>query len=359
MYGQAQEALNASRFEDAKKIYLQAYNNNKKDPVAQAGLITSISLQGNQTGKENETLSEAQPYIDASLQSNPDDPQVLIADGYAYETAGDYQKALELYDRATKIDPKSANAWFHLGHVLLFLGKNGDAQKDFDKSIALDPNNPQSLMMMGNTLITEGKAEESFQSFKKASEQPNISNETKADALAAAATVRRGQDNFKHMTESLALSKQAVDAAPTFSPALSTYGSNLIAIGKTDEGIEYLKKAVAANPRIAKNYYFIGNTYRIKKDYENAISYIKQAFDTALGDNTVFSENERNIDKAFYEYQLAQVYFSSGSNIDTSSMLSDAVKLDPTLAQRLQKDYTLLGYFKNDSSNPVFLNLIK
>lgn len=46
----------------------------------------------------------------------------------------DYKKALDLYDKAIKINPKDAAAWSNKGSSLDKLGKSEDAEKYYDKA---------------------------------------------------------------------------------------------------------------------------------------------------------------------------------------------------------------------------------
>lgn len=352
----AQKAASSGDYATAKSDYQQALTLNNA-PIVYAALINTISAQGNATGQEAKALKESQPYIDIALKNGGENVTVLMAAGYAYETAGDYQKALTYYTQAVKVAPKSAEAWFHLGHVNQFLGNNSESGKDYSTALSLDPNNPLILIAKGNALQLQGDLQGSYDSFMKASRIVGLSSQLKAEALTGASVVRRGQNNFKYMAESLSLSKEAVDIDPTFVPALATYGFNLCLTNKTSDGIKYLKKAIELNPRMSRNYYQLGIVYRANKDYANSISYNSQAVSRVNQDNTLLGSSQKDAAKGVYLYDLSKTYSLSGSNMDVIPMLTQAVQLNSEVKTYLREDVTA-GNFKTISNNPNFLSLI-
>ncbi len=358
LYSAASTAVNKGDYNQAQKLLREALALNKDDPKTLSAMIQAIALKGNQTGQEKQALDEATPYINQVIQNRMGNADTLISIGYAYETAGEYSKAQTYYEGATKLAPKSANAWFHLGHVQQFLGKNDEANKDYDKAYSIDPKQPLVLQVKANKLFSEGKLQEAFETFKIASEQPNLSDSLKAEALTGASISRGLQDNFIHISEALALSKQALDADPNFSPALATYGYNLSMTGKLDVGMEYIRKAITANPRISKNYYLLAMFYRAKKDFANSINYHKNAISKVGDDNTLLSNDDKNPAKAKYIYELAKTYSISGLGVDVFPLVKNSLELDQSLKKNLKNDFQQNGFFTELSNNNDFLAIV-
>jgi len=348
---QGKTAMLAGDYNKAKENFKQALQSNKSDPTALAGLIDASSIQGNATGKEKDALTESQPYIDQALNSNPNDPKVLVSAGYAYEAAGDYQKALDYYQQAVKQDPNSSDAWFHLGHDLQFLGRGPEAYKDYEKAYSLDPNNPQSLMAKGGMALTQKDLSGSYDFYKKASEAQNINPDLKAEALTAASLVRSLQSDKNHILDATVIAKQAVDTSPNYSPALAAYGYfvYLTAEDKT-QGLIYIQKAIDANPRISKNYVLLAQLYFSHKVYDKAINYYKDAVTRVDDDNTILSDPAKKIAKGEYLYELSRAYDKSGLSVDVSSLLLQALDLNPTVKPRLKADISA-GEFKSALNN--------
>lgn len=331
---------------------------NPTNPYLLQSVITANSLQGNQTGTEKQALEDSKPYISQILQADGKNANTLITAGYAYETAGEYTTALTYYDKAIGLNPSSAEAYFHKGHTLAFLGRAVESKAAYEKAYVLSPNNPQILMVRGNMFLSDGKEQDSFESFKKAADNANGDKQIQAEALSAASVVRSTQNNHQYMTEALDLSKQAVEANPNFSPALATYGYNLLLVGKDDDAIRFMQKSISANPRISRNYYQLGMLNKVNKQYSQAIQYLQEAIAHADTDNTLFTPENRQYVKGLYQLTLAEVYAVSGIKGDTLSLLKDAVNNRPSLKDQIKRDYQLLGFFKELSGNAEFITIV-
>lgn len=354
---EAKEAYNSGNLPlTQKKLYesLRAYSAN---PGGLAALIKSIAVEGNEKGTEADALKRGKQYVDYGLKYFPDEPSVLTSIGYLYETAGEYKKALSYYEQALRKDPNSSEILFHKGHVLEFLGRKDEAYKDYNKAYSLNKDDPYVLMGVGNRLAAEGKAQEAFDTFKKASELPGVSNYVKAEALTGASIVRTGQ--ILYMSEATEIAKKAVEANSKYSPALAAYGYVLSINGNPKEGIEYLKKSIAANPRISRNYSQLSQVYRASKIFIEAINYQKEALARVEADNTLLGPDEKKVAKARYIYDLAKTYDKSGLKVDTMPLLTQAIQTNPLIGSTIKTDFSKYGYFKSLVGNPEFNQLIQ
>jgi tetratricopeptide (TPR) repeat protein len=349
-------SFNAGNYEKAQGIVDKGLSLNADNPALLAEKIQINSTIGNQTGEESKTFQESKPYIDKLIASNPTDASSLIVIGYSYETAGDYEQALKYYDQAIKADPNSSSAWFHRGHVLAFLGKESDSSESYDKAKNLDSDNPFVLMVEANKLFGQQDYQKSYETFKKASEIPGISQATKSEALTGA-SLARGLPTYVYISEALQISKAAVDANPNFSPALSAYGYNLYMTGDK-KGIDYVNKAIQANPRISRNYYLLGMFARGEKKFIDSINYTKQALERVDNDNTIVTPEDKAKAKAKMTYELAKTYSISDQNADVLSMLQQAVALDPSIKSTIIKDFQTNHFYQSLAQNGNFQSLI-
>ncbi len=358
---QAREAADRGNYKQAQALYTKALSQNKKDPFALSGMVNTLSQEGNQTGNESEQLIKSKPYIDQLSKLESKNEESFLSVGYAYETAGDYQKALTYFQQAVKIAPKSAEARFRLGHAEEFLGNRTLASEDYDMAYSLDPNNPQTLMAKANQSFSQGKNQKSYEQFLAAAKNSGENIQTKAEALTGASMARSAQDEFTYIKEATELSKQAVDTDPNFSPALGIYGYNLyLTAPDKNSGIPYVQRAISANPRLSRNYYLLSLIYRANLDYQNSITNMNEAISKISEDNSIFSENDKRATKGSYTYELAKTYdLASLNSANILSLLKTALTLNPTIKTAMREDTVRYNLFQTLENNQEFINLLK
>lgn len=81
---------------------------------------------------------------------------------------GDYQQALQYYEKALKLDPKNARAWNNKGKALGWLGRDEEAIKSYEKAIELDPKYAPTWDNKGWALDRLDRDEEAIICFDKA-----------------------------------------------------------------------------------------------------------------------------------------------------------------------------------------------
>jgi tetratricopeptide (TPR) repeat protein len=69
----------------------------------------------------------------------------IIHKGNEYFYKKEYDKAIECYDNAIEINPKTAYTWDQKSWTLVKLGRYDEAIKCCDKALELDPNNANAF----------------------------------------------------------------------------------------------------------------------------------------------------------------------------------------------------------------------
>ena len=88
--------------------------------------------------------------------------------GNAYIKKSDFDKALDSFNKAIKLDKKSINAFIGKGSVLYEKKEYDEASKAFDNALDLDENNEYALIGKGNVLSAQGNTKAAEEYYTKA-----------------------------------------------------------------------------------------------------------------------------------------------------------------------------------------------
>jgi tetratricopeptide (TPR) repeat protein len=102
-------------------------------------------------------------------------PDTLDAEGSALQHQGKHREALELHQRALKIDPKYAPAHHNLGNALLGVGEFVAARESFERAIEIAPRLAPSYNGRGVAFHRLGDLDSAIAAFREAlSHNPNF-----------------------------------------------------------------------------------------------------------------------------------------------------------------------------------------
>ena len=76
----------------------------------------------------------------------------LVNEGKKFYENGNHKDAIESYDNALKINPKSKEAYFNKGVSLSCLDKTKSALECFEKAVKIDPEYTSALIGQANCL---------------------------------------------------------------------------------------------------------------------------------------------------------------------------------------------------------------
>ena len=165
----------------------------------------------------------------------PQDSQNFLKQAEELFNQGDYQGAIQYYDKALELDPKNAWAWGGKGAALANLGSNKEAINCFDKALEIDPKNALAWGGKGVALANLGRHEEAIKCYDKALEIKEI--EPKVAAL-----------------------------------AWNSKGWSLANLGRYEEVIKCYDKALEIDPKNAWAWFNKGNALSELDRYQEAIT---------------------------------------------------------------------------------------
>lgn len=91
--------------------------------------------------------------IEQQLESDPNDPERLLALGYAYQQEGRYDEALDLYEQTLALDPGNTGARYNRGVVLTLLGKLEEAEVAYWDVLEVAPDHALAAKALGDYYI--------------------------------------------------------------------------------------------------------------------------------------------------------------------------------------------------------------
>lgn len=105
---------------------------------------------------QDRTISKLNPNIECALR-----------DAQNCKMAGDYQLALNLYNKVIEDDPTNARALHSKANVLDLMGNHSEAIRCYDDALECDPHNAEVWYNKGMTLRKTGQHEEGLNSIRK------------------------------------------------------------------------------------------------------------------------------------------------------------------------------------------------
>jgi Flp pilus assembly protein TadD len=216
----------------------------------------------------------------------PEDARTKWLLGVALEAAKKDSLAIEQYEAAAKLDPKSADIRNSLGFALLRTGSAGDAEAAFREAIALQPSREaasQAHKGLLQALIAEKKNDEA------ATELGVYLDAHPNDAAMrlehAALLVDAGKDD-----DALAELDRAAAGGPESLRALRLRALIYFRKKEYDKSIPVLKNAVALAPNDPDLAAQLGHAYMENKDYPNAVNELVVAIKMNPTSNDVLTD---------------------------------------------------------------------
>ena len=151
-----------------------------------------------------------------------------LDEGVDQYNQGNYEAALQAWNKSIELAPEYAMAWSNKGSALVSLGMYDDAIQAFNKAIDIDQNFSLAWNGKGEALRRQGKCDEAIQCFGKAIEiDPNDANawNNKGSCLASLGNYYEALQDLEH----------AIELKPDFVDALNNKAYILSLLGKNNE----------------------------------------------------------------------------------------------------------------------------
>jgi tetratricopeptide (TPR) repeat protein len=267
---------------------------------------------------------------------------------------GTYNEAIQNYDEAIRLNPKSAEAFLFRGRAHEYLSNYTQAMEDYSQAVELQSANPEAFNGLGRIALKQGDLSKAI---------ANFGHSLQFDPNNAEAYLGLG-DSYAGINQpdsAIGAYRNAISIKPGAPEAFQRLGTALARQGKYAEAIESYTDAIRLNPELATVYLNRGEAQEASgkislalSDYELAAkndrnlteAYLKKA--DLLVALLPTLKNSKELEQALANYaeairsnpQSAEAYFkrgqllqSQGSDQLAISDFSQAITLNPSYAQ--------------------------
>ena len=184
-------------------------------------LETAIRVEFGKTEEQKFTLEK----VPLKMSEDPD-----LAEGLKYFQAGDFNKAIEFFEKGSAKFPESVEVNYDLGVSYLRSGRTEEAIARLQKALALNPNLIEAYFALGECYFAKGESQNALDAFSRA------------------------------------LEIEPGNAQVFYNLGIVYYNND-----KTDEAVLSFEKAKELNPKFTSTYYQLGLALIKKGDFAKAI----------------------------------------------------------------------------------------
>jgi len=265
--------------------------------------------------------------------------------GNSYNTIGDIDTAMIVFERALQVIPELAEARMNLGNIYLRKDRVEDAIYQYRASLQINPDDAKAHLNLGNAYTQRGWLPDAINEYHTSLRlDPNL-----VDAYRNLASAHTSQKRFNqartYLEHAMALDADNSDlhsqmgdvlcnlgyhdrALAQYEKALNLKSDSALAYygmglcynkrGQTDKEIQAYEKALKIEPDMIGALINLGNVFFAKHDYDTAIDYYSRATRVNDSDATI-------------HYNLGAAYSNKGDYAQAVDAHKRAVQIDPKM----------------------------
>jgi tetratricopeptide (TPR) repeat protein len=203
-------------------------------------------------------ISEPQPTLTAEQYTQQ-------GNGYAREKQ--YDKAVDAYKLAIKLNPNLAAAYLGLGNAYANMERVSDALEPMRTAVRLDPNKPLAHLSLGRALAYLKHPDEAITELNEAKRL----DPTNANIFNEIGNVFLNSFGSGKLDDALAAYVEARRLNPALPYVHHNIGFTLMRLGRFSDAILPLQEALRLDPQYRNARYFLADAYTKTGSYEKAI----------------------------------------------------------------------------------------
>ena len=278
------------------KSHIKKSKKSKKSSVIDPQSFSYLVNFGNDYVSKGEFDLAIEQYNKA-LAINPKHAGILANLGNSYVGKGEFDLAIEQYNKVLAIDPNYVDVLVNLGSAYAEKDEFDLAIEQYNKALAIDPKHIHALFNLGNAYAREGE-------FDLAIEQQNKAlaiDPKHIHALVNLGNAYTEKDEFDLAIEQY---NKALAIDPKYINTLINLGNVYARNGKFNLAIEQYNKALAIDPKHIHALFNLGNAYAEKDEFDLAI----EQYNKVLAIDTKHFDTLANLGRSYAckgEFDLA------------------------------------------------------
>ncbi|WP_017295451.1 serine protease [Geminocystis herdmanii] len=230
-----------------------------------------------------------------------------------YYEQGEYEKAIDEYNQALKINPNFAESYFYRGSTYGTINKYDNAISDLNQALKINPTFAHAYLSRGIIYANQ-------QQYTKAIS--DLNEALKINPNFAYAYYNRGTSYLylKQYEKALSDLNEALKINPNYAEAYNNRGISYFYLKQYEKALSDLNEALKINPNYAEAYNNRGRNYARLQQYEKSINDYNQAL-----------KFNPNYAKAYLNRGIAYTNLQRGEK--AISDFNQALKINPNYAE--------------------------
>jgi tetratricopeptide (TPR) repeat protein len=231
--------MDQSEFQRAKVLLLDALSIQSSIPEFLNSAAVCLIRLGD--------LGSALDYADCAVQRRPHYVEAWANRGWALRELGQFEPALQSYEKALALDCDYISAWLERANVLCYLKRYDDALESFDKATQLKPSFAEAWSNRCNALLGLNLGREALASAEHAIE-------IRVDYAQAWSNRGNALRALGLFDAALLSYEKATQLKPDLEQAWNNQGNLLMELGRDDEALLSFERAISIDRKYAQAY---------------------------------------------------------------------------------------------------------
>ena len=225
--------------------------------------------------RKKQMFDDAVSNYEKALVLKPHHAQAYFNMGNVFKAMGQFKTAIGCYERCIQINSEDVDAYYNLANARYADGQMQAAVSTYEETLRRKPDHVMALNNLGCLSRDLGADEQAVAVFNRSIEI----DPTYTPAYINLGNFYKDCNDFEH---AYAAYQKAISLEPENQDALVCMGSLLKKEGRFQEGVDFLKRAVAACPDISRAWWYYHLALPILYETESEIDHFRERFSKGL-----------------------------------------------------------------------------